>query len=82
VNGVTVGSAGSHQLTIHGVVSGTRTFSVSVNGGAATQVSLTGTDWANPVTATISVSLNAGANSIRFFNDTAFAPDLDRIVVS
>jgi alpha-L-fucosidase len=81
VNGVTVASAGSHPLTVHGVVSGTRTFFVSVNGGSAIQVALTGTDWATPVTATVNVSLNAGANSIRFFNDTANAPDLDRIVV-
>ncbi len=82
VNGVTVTSAGTHQLTIHGVVSGTRTFFVSVNGGAATQVPMTGTDWQSPVTATISVTLNAGSNSIRFFNDSANAPDLDRIVVT
>ncbi|MEU4215654.1 discoidin domain-containing protein [Actinoplanes sp. NPDC026623] len=81
VNGVTVASAGSHQLTIHGVVSGTRMFFVSVNGGPAIQVPLTGTDWATPVTAMVNVSLNTGANSIRFFNDTANAPDLDRIVV-
>jgi alpha-L-fucosidase len=81
VNGVTVASAGSHQLTIHGVVSGTRTFFVSVNGGSAIQVALTGADWATPVTAMVNVSLNAGANSIRFFNDTVNAPDLDRIVV-
>jgi alpha-L-fucosidase len=82
VNGVTAASAGSHQLTIHGTVSGTRTFFVSVNGAAATQVPLTGTDWAAPVSATISVPLTAGANTIRFFNDGANAPDLDRIVVS
>jgi alpha-L-fucosidase len=82
VNGVTVATAGSHQLTVHGVVSGTRTFFVSVNGGAATQVTVTGTDWNTPVTATVSVSLNAGTNTIRFFNDTANAPDLDRIVVA
>ena len=82
VNGVTTTSAGTHPLTIHGVVSGTRTFFVSVNGGTATQVSMTGTSWATPVTASINVSLNAGSNSIKFFNDGANAPDLDRIVVS
>lgn len=82
VNGVTATSAGTHQLTIHGVVSGTRTFFVSVNGASASQVSLTGTDWATPVTATINVSLNAGTNSIRFFNTGANAPDLDRIVIN
>jgi alpha-L-fucosidase len=82
VNGVSVASAGTHQLTIHGVVSGTRTFFVSVNGAAANQVSMTGTSWADPVTSTINVSLNAGANTVRFFNTGANAPDLDRIVIT
>jgi alpha-L-fucosidase len=81
VNGVTAASAGSRPLTVHGTVSGTRTFFVSVNGGPAVQVPLTGTDWGTPVNATVSVPLAAGANSIRFYNDGANAPDLDRIVV-
>jgi hypothetical protein len=63
------------------MVSGTRTFFVSVNGGAAAQVALTGTDWTTPVTGTLTVSLSAGANSIRFFNDGAWAPDVDQITV-
>jgi alpha-galactosidase len=81
VNGVTVQAAGSYRLTVYGMVSGTRTFFVSVNGGAAAQVALTGTDWTTPVTGTLTVSLSAGANSIRFFNDGAWAPDVDQITV-
>jgi hypothetical protein len=81
VNGVTVPAAGSYRLTVYGMVSGTRTFFVSVNGGAAAQVAMTGTDWSTPVTGTLTVSLSAGANSIRFFNDGAWAPDLDQITV-
>jgi hypothetical protein len=76
---VTAATAGSRTLTVFGCVNGTRTFSVSVNGGAAQSVALTGVDFNNPVSATLAVSLNSGANTIRLFNDTAFAPDLDRI---
>jgi hypothetical protein len=79
---VTVAAAGSRTLTLFGTVSGTRSFSVSVNGAAAQTVALTGADFNNPVSATLSVSLTAGMNSIRLFNDTAFAPDLDRITLS
>jgi hypothetical protein len=81
INNVTVTTAGSKQLTITGEVSGTRSFFVSVNGGAAVQVPLSGSSWSAPVSTTITVNLNAGGNSIKFFNNTAFAPDLDAISI-
>ncbi len=80
---VNASASGNQSLTIYGLVSGTRSFSVSVNGGAAQVVSMTGTSWTTPFAASpITVALNAGNNTIRFYNDTAYAPDLDRIVVS
>jgi alpha-galactosidase len=81
VNNVTAATAGSRALTIHYTLDGSRSFFVSVNGGAAVEVPLTGTSWSTPVTASITVTLNAGANTVRFLNNGAFAPDLDRIVV-
>jgi hypothetical protein len=81
VNGVTPSAAGSRTLTITYLLSGSRSFFVSVNGGAAVEVPLTGTSFATPATKTITVNLNAGANSIKFFNNSAFAPDLDKISV-
>jgi hypothetical protein len=81
VNNVTVPSAGSYELTVWGLVNGTRSFGVSVNGGTAGTVTFTGTSWATPISRTQTVPLKAGANSIRFFNNTAYAPDLDRIQV-
>jgi hypothetical protein len=50
-----------------------------VNGGTAVELPLTGSSWSAPATATITVSLAAGNNTITFFNNSAFAPDLDRI---
>jgi len=74
-------TAGVHQLVIHGVSADPRTFFVSVNGGAATAVSLRSGSWTSPTTATIGVSLQRGNNTIAIFNDNDYAPDLDRIVV-
>jgi hypothetical protein len=82
VNGVTPSAAGSRQLTITYLLSGSRSFFVSVNGGAGVEVPLTGTSFATPVTTTITVTLNAGANSIRFYNNGAYAPDLDKVSVN
>ncbi|GII54315.1 alpha-L-fucosidase [Planotetraspora thailandica] len=75
-------AAGERQLTIAGEVSGTRSFSVSVNGGPAVTAALTGTTWDSPTTTTVTVPLNAGINTLKFFNDTANAPDLDSFTIS
>jgi hypothetical protein len=82
INGVSSTVAGNRTLTIYPVVSGTRSFSISVNGGAAKTFSATGTSWTGPSAAiTTTVTLKAGSNTIKFFNNTANAPDLDRITV-
>ena len=81
VNNVNVSSSGSHQLTITYLLSGSRSLYVSVNGLAGQRLDLTGTSWTTPATTSTSVSLNAGSNSIRFSNDTAYGPDLDMITV-
>jgi hypothetical protein len=73
--------AGAHALVIHGVSADPRTFYVSVNGGAATAVSLTSGSWSTPSTATTTITLQQGNNTIALFNDGDYAPDLDRIVV-
>jgi alpha-galactosidase len=82
VNNLTESAAGSHTVTISYLLSGSRSFYVSVNGGADTQLALTGTSWSNPVTTTLTVQLKAGSNSIKFHNDSAYAPDLDVVSVS
>ena len=82
INNVNASTAGSYTMTIHYVVSGSRPLYVSINGGAGTQLSLSGADWNSVATYAMSVSLNAGNNSVRFYNDTAYAPDVDRIVIS
>lgn len=79
---VTESVAGSHTLTVYGEVSGTRSFQVSVNAAVAATVSLTGTSWTTPVSASATVTLPAGTDTITFGNPTAYAPDLDAITIS
>ncbi|HWE27456.1 MAG TPA: hypothetical protein VHB97_05605, partial [Polyangia bacterium] len=74
-------TAGAHTLVIHGVSADPRTFYVSVNGGAGTPVNVQSSSWSTPTTVSIGVSLNGGLNTIAFYNDGAYAPDLDRIVL-
>jgi alpha-galactosidase len=78
---VNVSASGSRTMTIWYTLSGSRSFYVSVNGGAGVQKSLSGSSWSTPVSATMNVTLNAGNNTIKFYNNSAYAPDLDRIVV-
>jgi len=84
INKVSAASAGSYTLTVYGVVDGTRSFSVSVNGAAPVTVSCTGKSWEAPVPAppSVTVTLKAGStNTIKFYNNSAYAPDLDRITI-
>jgi len=85
-NGINVASSGSYQITIYYLNgdSGNRTAQMSVNGGAATNVSFPSTgSWPNPNVGSVNVTvnLNAGNNTIRFSNPSAWAPDFDRITV-
>jgi alpha-L-fucosidase len=75
-------AAGQRQLTFDYTVDGTRSFFIGVNGGAATEIPVSGTSWGTPASRAITVTLAEGDNTIRFFNDSANAPDLDKITIS
>jgi alpha-L-fucosidase len=75
-------SAGARQLTFDYTVDGSRSFFVSVNNAEATEIPVSGTSWDTPASHTVTLTLAAGANTIRFFNDGANAPDLDRITIN
>jgi len=81
INNVTVSKAGNYDMAIFYLLNGSRSFFISVNDGPPIQVPLTGTSWTMPAKATITIALQAGSNKIKFYNDTAYAPDLDRIVI-
>jgi hypothetical protein len=78
----TAATAGSRQLTIHYISGSARSATVSVNGGAATTLNFPSTGgWSTVGTLTTTVSLNAGSNTIRLTNPTAYAPDFDRVTL-
>ncbi|HEX6736903.1 MAG TPA: CBM35 domain-containing protein [Vicinamibacteria bacterium] len=81
VNGITVSESGNYTLEIDYVLDGERSLSLSVNGGPPQTITMRGKTWVVPASARLNVALHAGRNSIRFFNEEAYGPDLDRIVV-
>jgi hypothetical protein len=81
LNRITVGEAGNYTLQIDYILEGERGLWLSVNGGDPMGLSLKGNSWNVPSTTHVNVALRAGPNSVRFFNDRAYGPDLDRIVV-
>jgi alpha-galactosidase len=81
VNGINESTAGSRTLTISYLLSGSRSFYVSVNGGPDVQVNLTGSSFSTVASTSIPITVKAGANTVKFHNDTAYAPDLDQVTV-
>jgi len=62
-----------------------RTGYVSVNSGNPTNLTFPSTgNWTsmNVGTLTVNVNLNAGYNTIKFGNNTTYAPDFDKIVLA
>lgn len=82
MNDVIAPSNGQFNMTVYAAVNGTETFFVSVNGATPTELTVTGYTTTIPVVTGTKVQLNAGANSIKFSNPKAPAPDLDHIVIS
>jgi hypothetical protein len=82
-NGVNWGTTGTILLVIsyvNGDVS--RSGQLSVNAGPAITVEFPNSgSWTTVRTVTIPITVRAGSNSLLFFNDTGWAPDLDMITL-
>jgi hypothetical protein len=76
---VTVDKAGEYTLFIDYTVNGDRSFFVSANGGAPVEAAVSGLGNTTPQTTSVRVTLQAGANMIKIYNDQVSAPDLDRL---
>lgn len=84
-NNVSAPTSGVQSLTIsYEDGDAGRSATLTVN-GTATTVSFTGNNnnnWTTPMTMTVNVNLNAGTNNtIVFSNSTAYAPNIDQIIV-
>jgi len=78
---ITVPRDGTYQMEIDYLTSGQRSFFLSVNGAAATALSLDGSTFDAFTNTVVPVELHAGENTIEFSNPSTYAPDLDRIVI-
>jgi len=79
---ITIPSDGTYLLEIDYATSGTRSFFLTINNGAAQELDLNGSTFDEPTYTVLSVQLHAGTNTLRFDNPNNYAPDLDRIVVA
>jgi alpha-galactosidase len=81
---VNVPSTGMYQMELDYLVSGQRTFYVTVNGGTPYILNLTGYSYSDPLPYTMTVPLNGGSpNTIVFSNPNSgqYAPGLDLIAI-
>jgi hypothetical protein len=81
MNNINVAKADNYEMIIFYLVEGTRTLLIRVNDGPATRLLLTGKGWRQLARVSITVPLRAGANKVKFYNDSSYAPDIDRIVI-
>jgi alpha-galactosidase len=79
---VNVETPGTYQMEVDYLTAAPRSFFISVNGGATTELDLNGTSWSLPASTVIPVQLQAGSNTIQFGNNTGYAPALDRIAIA
>jgi hypothetical protein len=89
-NTISVSTAGNHQIVISYIngdgsvwgIGSSRTASMSINGTSPVTVSFPASgDWSMVLTMKLTVSLNAGQNTIEFSNSTDWTPDFDKIDV-
>jgi alpha-galactosidase len=73
--------AGTYEMEVDYMTQGQRSFFVSVNGGAETELDLNGYSFGTPTSTVVQVQLNAGSNQIEFSNPDNYAPNLDSIAI-
>lgn len=77
---VTVANAGQYTLSVNYLSADPRNLYVTVNGDAAVVVACNSGSWSTVATATLTVNLQAGSNTIKLNNNNGdYAPNVDRI---
>jgi hypothetical protein len=79
---INVDTSGTYQMEVDYLTAAPRSFFISVNGAATTELDLNGSSWSLPASTVIPVQLRAGSNTIQFGNNTGYAPALDRIAIA
>jgi alpha-galactosidase len=73
---------GVYLMEVDYMTQGPRTFFVSVNGAAGTELDLTGYSYGTPTSKVIPITLHTGSNQIEFGNPNNYAPNLDSIIIT
>ena len=80
---VTVDEAGEYELLVYYCTGEERGINIVVNDTDRYEMTgLSGAGFDMPSTASITISLNAGENTIKLTRNSGYAPDLDMIAVS
>ncbi|WNS46710.1 S-layer homology domain-containing protein [Paenibacillus sp. MMS20-IR301] len=81
-NQVTVSTAGDYKVTVYYFSGDPRPFNISANGGAVQFEEPPGTaDWDTAGAYELTLTLNAGANTILIDDNNWYSPDIDKIVI-
>ena len=72
---------GEYTMRLYFKTGDDRVVKVSVNGGEPSQKTLNAGSWSAVGMAEYPIVLNAGENVIRLYNENAYMPDIDRIVL-
>ncbi|NJN50277.1 MAG: hypothetical protein HC798_03800 [Polaribacter sp.] len=75
---VSVVSAGTYTMNLYASSGDPRSIFISVNGSTGTEVSVNSGDWTTPAMYELVVTLAEGTNTIKFYNDNSFAPNIDK----
>lgn len=81
-NGVTASTTGTHRMTFTYTSADPRSVRITVNGTVLTTAALTDSGgWEYVNKWSIDVPLVAGSNTIKFDNPSAYAPDIDALII-
>ncbi|MFD5021047.1 S-layer homology domain-containing protein [Paenibacillus sp. NPDC058367] len=81
-NHVTVSESGNYKITVYYISGDSRPFNISANGGDKQFEEPPKTvDWDTVGTYDVTLSLNAGENSILIDDNNWYSPDIDKIVI-
>jgi hypothetical protein len=82
VNNIYVENNGVYTMNIYYYSSDARSGNYKINGASDVAISFAGMgDWTTRGVKPVSVSLKSGYNTVRFYNSSAYMPDLDKIEV-
>jgi hypothetical protein len=82
-NKINVDISGNYSLTIYYSSAGVRSVFMNINGGIGRIINFGNTgDFATVGYMSVVIYLNKGDNNIKFYNDSAYAPDFDKIVIA